>query len=137
MTFYFFLAGCTIATDEAPQNSPRTVETDRGSYEVTYTPNPDPIPLDDEFDLLISVSSTQESSLGNIMIESTAEMPSHDHGMVQEPIVRANDDGSFTAEGFLFHMSGPWEFYVYVSETLDDGTTNVEQATYEFHCCEQ
>ena len=137
MTFWFVLTSCAHSTENLPPDTPRTVTTDRGSYEVTYVPSPDPIPLDEEFDLLISVSSTDASSLGEIVVESTAEMPSHNHGMVQEPIVTTNDDGDFTAAGFLFHMSGPWELYVYVSETLDDGTTNVEQATYEINCCKQ
>ncbi|MBM76222.1 MAG: hypothetical protein CMK59_12535 [Proteobacteria bacterium] len=136
MLLIFLLTGCSEEKDTTDYNTPRTVITDRESYEVTYTPTPDPIPLDEEFDLLLSISSITDSTLNELNVETTAEMPTHNHGMVQEPTVTMNEDGTFLAEGFLFHMSGPWELYVYVSETLEDGTTNVEQATFEINCCQ-
>ena len=62
-------------------------------------------------------------------------MPAHGHGMPQEPYVTSNDT-TFLAEGFFFQMSGNWELLIFVSEELDDGTTNVEQATFEVLCCQ-
>jgi hypothetical protein len=37
-----------------------------------------------------------------------ADMPAHQHGMNYRAKVRARGDGSYLAEGLLFHMPGHW-----------------------------
>ena len=54
----------------------RTVLTDRGSYSVSYRPNPDPIPLSQEFALDITIKDIDGNQIfDNISIEATADMP--------------------------------------------------------------
>jgi hypothetical protein len=114
----------------------RTVVTDRESYNVTYAPSPDPIPLSQDFLLNITVEDLEGKNLfENITVEATADMPAHGHGMPQEPEI-TQSDSLFIADGFFFQMSGDWEILIYVSEELEDGSTNVEQATFEVTCCQ-
>ena len=128
---------CTSRDKDSGIVELREVVTDRGSYQISYVPTPDPIPLDAEFNLEIMVhdASTGSTISEEVTVEATAEMPTHGHGMVQEPVTTLTETGSFLSEGFLFHMSGPWELYVYVSESLDDGSTNIEQGIFEVECC--
>ena len=133
MTFLLLMLSCKDPVEEIDN---RTVTTDRGSYSVTYTPSPDPIPLSQDFSLEITIEDLEGNPLvEGIDIEATADMPAHGHGMPQEPIVSQNES-TFLAEGFFFQMSGDWEIWVYVTEELEDGTTNVEQATFEVLCCQ-
>ncbi len=132
-----FILGCSDSSEETGSPNPRTAVTDRGSYQLSYLPLPDPIPLDEEFDIEIMVMETATGAhiSEGVILESTAEMPTHGHGMVQEPVTSLMESGHFLSEGFLFHMAGSWELYIYVSETLEDGSTNIEQGTFEIECC--
>ena len=133
MSLYFLFFACS---EPEISEDMRTVLTDRGSYSVSYRPNPDPIPLSQEFALDITIKDIDGNQIfDNISIEATADMPAHGHGMPQEPYVTPNET-TFLAEGFFFQMSGDWELLIYVSEELDDGTINVEQATFEVLCCQ-
>jgi len=98
------------------------------SYYVTYTPNPDPIPLNRMFELSVWVCSAKDRSrsLSEIELRADAAMPEHDHGMNTKPKVRANADGSFTVRGMLFHMPGRWELYL---DVVRAGVT--ERAQFE------
>ena len=133
MSFLLLFLSCKENTETMDT---RTVTSDKGSYLVTYTPTPDPIPVLQDFDLEIELQDMEGNPIfENIEVEATADMPAHNHGMPQEPVVSFGD-ASFLAEGFYFQMSGDWEILVYVSEQLDDGTTNIEQATFEVVCCQ-
>lgn len=98
------------------------------SYFVTYTPTPDPIPLNKMFELSVRVCSAQDRSrpLLSLELHADAAMPEHDHGMNTKPKVRVNADGSFTVKGMLFHMPGRWELYLDVTRA---GVT--ERAQFE------
>ena len=111
-----------------------SAQSDGGSFFVEYTPNPDPIPVSDEFSLTIVVhdgadTETVLSSVDSVAID--ADMPEHGHGMNVVPEVVDNGDGSFTASPFAFHMPGYWEIYVDV--TVGDTT---ERATFSVDCCD-
>ncbi len=43
-------------------------------------------------------------------IKVDAHMPEHKHGMNYRPGVKAEGQGRFKSEGWLFHMPGRWEF---------------------------
>lgn len=83
----------------------------QGTYRVHYTPNPDPIPLNEHFEIEVRV----ESNHGNTVpkrIEIRADMPAHGHGINTEPSIQDNGDGTYSVKGLLFHMKGDWELYV-------------------------
>ena len=133
MTFLFLFLSCK---EETRSPDTRTATTDKGSYIVSYVPTPDPIPLSQDFSLEITITDLEENILyENIVVEATADMPEHGHGMPQEPEI-ALEDTLFIAEGFFFQMAGDWNISIYVSEMLSDGTTNIEQATFDVTCCQ-
>jgi DNA-binding beta-propeller fold protein YncE len=82
-------------------------------YEVTCTPRPSPIPLNEPFDLDVRISGHQERklSVADVTLNVDARMPAHGHGMNTLPRVQKNGDGTFTVTGLLFHMPGHWELY--------------------------
>ena len=112
---------------------PTSVATEGGSYQVSYTSAPDPIPLNEEFslDLVVYNSLDVGQPLDNAELLVSAEMPEHSHGMPQEPFMEDSGDGLYTASGMLFQMSGYWEILVWVTH---GGST--ELAVFSVDCCE-
>ena len=44
-----------------------------------------------------------------------ADMPSHGHGMITEPVVTQIDATHYQVDGMMLHMPGYWEIYVEVT----------------------
>ena len=106
---------------------------DTDSWTVSYAVPGGDIPLSEEFALEVTVHAAGDpaSPATSAEVAVTAIMPDHDHGMNQEPTVTANGDGTFTADGMLFHMSGYWEIIVDVTA---DGS--METARLGANCCD-
>jgi hypothetical protein len=123
------LAGCDgkEGSGAAGNTGPREVRSNAGRYTVTFTPSPDPIPMNQLFDLSFRVASKQGSK-EPAKVEVDARMPAHGHGMNRVPRITRLPDGTFKAEGMLFHMPGHWELYFDVTE---GGTT--ERAQVDVH----
>jgi hypothetical protein len=104
------------------------VRSNAGRYVVQFASSPDPIPMNEVFDLVIRVSEEGGAALDSreIQLRVDAAMPEHQHGMNRRPTFRANRDGTFTAAGMLFHMPGRWELYF---DILRRGIT--ERAQFE------
>jgi hypothetical protein len=102
------LAGC--GRPDAP--GLRRVESNAGTYAVTIETVPADVPLNAPFDLRITVAARDGSSTADLAVEVDARMPEHFHGMSTAPKVTRAADGSFKAEGLLFHMPGLWELDV-------------------------
>ena len=100
--------------------------TDGGTWMVSYTTDPSPVPYDDYFDLSVSIA---DASGATVAVD--ARMPEHNHGMNTTPETTDNSDGTWTTSPMLFHMEGTWE--VYVDVTMDSST---ERATFNVMCCE-
>ena len=98
----------------------------QGGFEVSYTVVPDPIPLNDYFELLVSVLELEESS-EELLVEVDARMPAHNHGMNVLPSLTSIQRGQWTASGMLFHMPGHWEITVRMTRgsALDTAIFNV------------
>jgi hypothetical protein len=95
------------------------VDSNAGSYSVTFESSPRPIPLNQPFTLTFSVSargSAAKKSGSDVSVEVDARMPAHRHGMSRTPKLTGLPDGSYRAEGLLFHMPGRWELYFDISE---------------------
>ncbi len=84
---------------------------DQGNYRVTYTPTPNPVPLNEHFEMVVGVQHAQDEA-SPIKIEIHADMPSHGHGINTEPSILDLGEGQFEVKGLLFHMKGDWELYV-------------------------
>ncbi|MCB9758774.1 MAG: FixH family protein [Alphaproteobacteria bacterium] len=102
-------------------------EIDAGPYSVSWAPVPDPIPFNDYFAVNLEVKEGG-SPLTDAVVTVDAGMPAHGHGMNVTPTVTDNGDGTWTADGLLFHMEGHWELKVDVNE---------EQAVFDITCCAQ
>ncbi len=109
------------------------VLSDGGSYFVSYTSEPSPIPYNAYFTLTLQVADGADHSLPlpEASVSVDAIMPQHGHGMNTTPTVTAGGDGSFTVDGMLFHMQGLWQILVEV-----DGGAGVEEAIFEVDCCQ-
>lgn len=110
----------------------REVTSDGGSYTLSYTPEPDPIPPVSNFSLLLDLmdNASGESVVG-ASLELDATMPEHNHGMNTNPPVLEVGEGSYRVDGMQFHMSGHWqlEFRIVHEES-------VETAVFHAVCCE-
>ena len=98
------LAGC--GRSDPP--GVRRVESNAGGYRVRVESVPAEIPLNEPFSLRLRV----EPSPPELRVDVDARMPEHFHGMNRIPRVTRAPDGSFFAEGLLFHMPGLWELHI-------------------------
>lgn len=106
--------------------------TDGGTWEVMMTLPDAGVQTSEEFDLTFMVhNASDDSMVMDADLAVTAWMPDHGHGMNQEPVVASNGDGSFTADGMLFHMTGYWEV---IADVTVGGST--ESATLSIACCD-
>ena len=112
----FLASGCD--TKEAAQQTPstdlkkvRTVTTSEGNFRVSYSPQPDPIPLNEHFGALITIEPlTGVNPPQQVIVD--ANMPAHGHGINTIPTLKVIDAERFSVEGLLFHMKGDWELTV-------------------------
>lgn len=88
-----------------------------GSYEVALRPETPPIPVQREFDVLVSVRDTkQQMPVGSeVQLSVDVVMPDHGHGMTVIPRVEPLGRGRFQVRGLKLHMPGYWEFCIDVS----------------------
>lgn len=88
-----------------------------GTYRVRIEPRPDPIPLNDHFELRIVVADAAGTAAppGTLSVSVNAVMPAHGHGMTTTPTVSARDSG-YHVTGLLFHMPGEWQLWVDVAK---------------------
>lgn len=102
-------------------------DTSWGTFHVRVAPQPAPIPFNQMFALTIGVFSAKDRAqpAADTTVAVDARMPAHNHGMNLQPRVTALADGTFRADGLLFHMPGTWELYVDVSRAAE-----MERATF-------
>ncbi len=98
------------ATGSSPLNSTLLfLSSGRGS--VTWRSEPAEIPLNEPFNLRVSLPGGPDS-VDSLAVD--AIMPAHRHGMLRAPRIRVlgdDEEGSFMVEGMLFHMTGLWELH--------------------------
>lgn len=89
----------------------KSVTTNGRSWRVMWKPKAAPIARGTPFAIEAWVFEAGDPSLpANLAdLRLDAWMPEHLHGMNRVPRVSKRDDGGFTIEGVLLHMSGFWE----------------------------
>jgi hypothetical protein len=122
VAFLILAAGCGDST-----RNPRDVRSNGGNYTVVFTPSPDPVPMNQLFDLMITIAP-KSGAAPPAKVEVDARMPAHGHGMNRVPKVTRVTEGTVKAEGMLFHMPGHWELYVDITH---GGVT--ERAQFDIH----
>lgn len=93
----------------AANSGPRAATT--ASFDVSFTPDPDPIPRNRLFSLMVAVKP-RDAAVAPSLVLVDADMPAHRHGMPTAPVVHALGDGRFRVDGMLFHMPGAWEITI-------------------------
>ena len=99
---------------------------------MSYTSDPDPIPLNSYFDARFSVYTDEAMTLPatGVVVSYDAGMPEHGHGMNVEPTVTDNLDGTWDVSGILFQMEGGWQMLLNVT-----GENGLETAVFDVGCC--
>jgi hypothetical protein len=105
------------AASGPPAHAGREGLTDSRRFLVSWTPVPDPIPLNAMFGAELRVKAADGSALpADAEVTVDAGMPGHGHGMTVRPRTTARGDGSFEVRGLLFHMPGAWVVTVKVAQ---------------------
>lgn len=113
-------AGCG---ESAPKPGVHRFTSNGGKYQVSLETTPSPIPMNDLFDVRFTVTPGD-----GVAVEVDARMPAHFHGMNRTAKLSKLPDGSYKAEGLLFHMPGHWELYV---DVMRGGVTERAQMDVE------
>jgi len=85
-----------------------------GRFIVLYHPFPDPIPVNESFDIEVVVRDARDRlrAVPDVTLGINAEMSSHSHGMNVKPIVTRTSPDTFKVEGMMLHMPGQWTLNV-------------------------
>ena len=104
--------GSSESTPQSDLIGARSLESNGGSYTLSYSCKPDPIPLNEPFDLRFRIVPRQALENETLSLAVEAQMPEHFHGMNRKPDIRPLGDGTFVASGMLFHMPGHWQIHI-------------------------
>ena len=116
-TILLSFSGCGPEQAAKPVKAACKTESNGGRYTVTFEPSRTPIPMNESFDLQFTVApNAKAGKTDDLSVQVDARMPAHGHGMNRAPKLTRQVDGSFKAEGLLFHMPGHWELYFDISE---------------------
>ena len=102
-------SGCGDAGAPASDGKSRTIQSNGGSFSVTFESTPNPIPMNALFDLTFKIAPQEPGRTPESTVVVDARMPAHFHGMTRAPKLGRLPDGTYKAEGMLFHMPGHWE----------------------------
>jgi hypothetical protein len=94
------------ACGEALRGATQRVESAR--YEIVFAATSEPIAPGKHFALDIAVCPRAGAESPSALAVD-AVMPEHRHGMNYRPVVVARGDGSYRADGLMFHMPGRWD----------------------------
>ncbi len=111
------LAAAPENDQETAESAPHGALSTGGSYYVTFTTEPDPVPLNELFEVHIQVARADDHQalVAGAKVSAGAFMPLHNHGTTLQPQVESHGDGKATAKGFLLHMEGQWELRIGVA----------------------
>ncbi|MHC5113286.1 MAG: hypothetical protein ACYTGP_02515 [Planctomycetota bacterium] len=121
--------GVAKGTSEPPSRRTAAGEgilSNGGTYYVVCRMMSDPVPLNETFDLRVTVYDAEErrTPLRNVVLLVDGRMPHHKHGMNREPTITQRADGAWAVEGMLFHMPGFWELHL---DVVREGMTERAQ----------
>ena len=96
---------------------------ERGLFDIEVLTSPDPIPLNQPFELEVRLDARGEvvTELVGRTLRVEGWMPGHGHGMLRQAQVDELGDGRYRVRGMLFHMPGAWDLRVMVIETRIEG----------------
>jgi hypothetical protein len=108
----------------------RSITTNGGAWRVVWRARPAVVPRGQPFaiDAWVFAAGDPQHPAAAVDLRVDAWMPDHLHGMNRVPRIVRRDDGGFTIEGMLFHMSGAWEldFDVVSASVAERAQTRVD-----------
>jgi len=109
--------GCGPGESAKAASASRTTDSNGGGFTVAFEPLRPSIPMNEIFDLRFTVApKAKEGKTDDLSVQVDARMPAHGHGMNRVPKLTRQGDGSYKAEGMLFHMPGHWELYFDITQ---------------------
>ncbi|MCG3173870.1 MAG: hypothetical protein GMKNLPBB_02077 [Myxococcota bacterium] len=124
-------SGAAADTGGAPK-AMREEVSKSGLWKVGYMPSMDPIPLNQPFELRVSVKNASSGApFNNGKVTVDARMPAHGHGMKTKPETSFVGDGVYLAKGMQLHMPGEWMLDVTIAG--EGGAAETVSARYD--CC--
>lgn len=109
-------------------NTARSLASDQGFYNVSYTSLIDPISINQIHSWTVHVESADGQPIENATIRVDGDMPQHGHGLPTRPQVTSYlGNGDYRVEGLKFHMPGWWivEFDIEAGGQNDHVTFNL------------
>jgi len=80
-----------------------------GKYEVTLTPQIDPIAINQLHTWTVHIDTVNGEPLDDAILSIDGDMPAHGHGLPTDPqVTQALGDGTYLIEGMKFQMGGDW-----------------------------
>jgi len=140
------LAACAPAPASAAEALPNfeappslRAATADGRFEVSVRTAPDPIPLNEPFELFVAVRDRAAGPEGTpgLTVSADGFMPAHGHGMLRAPRSERLADGTWRVRGMLFHMAGAWELRVRLAwreDSLDGESFTLRHEELAFDC---
>ena len=121
-------AAAADRVEEASHRPIRHAVASGGRSVVAYHPDPDPIPLNEPFEVELRIAHAADPArpVEGAQVYVTGWMPDHEHGMATLPETTELGGGTYRARGLLFHMPGDWELRVDVVVEREP-----ERATFE------
>lgn len=106
--------GCGTSTSGKASDliGTRTIDSNGGAYSISYSCSPDPIPLNEPFELSVRIDPKKKQEGGRLAVRVDAQMPEHFHGMNRKPEIRNPAESQYVASGMLFHMPGHWQVHM-------------------------
>ena len=106
-------AGSGLVADAQACQLPAGVRLETERLALSYRTIPSKIVVGEHFVLELAVCPKQNVELSG-KIKLDAHMPEHRHGMNYRPnvvpVTPPGQPGRYRSDGWLFHMSGRWEF---------------------------
>ncbi|MFT4537986.1 MAG: hypothetical protein ACI841_005256 [Planctomycetota bacterium] len=99
------------AEDPAPSTW-RELTTAGETFRISWMPQPDPIPLNDAFEMLVQIHDQQGQPVEGAIVVVNGTMPGHGHGMLRVPQSEDTGSGTYRVRGMLLHMAGHWEMRI-------------------------
>jgi hypothetical protein len=94
----------------------RQLVTDAGAFTLDLTTSPQPIRLNETFELTVVVHPVSPEARGPVSVTVEANMPAHRHGMNTRPQREQLDAETFLFRGLLLHMAGEWDVALEVAQ---------------------